>query len=726
MAQATKPAQNETQEGSPANSSQAQYRAQVDAISKRLHCHENVAKALLASTNEFNREAKLSSIRSALHAIEKCEGFTGYEDQIFYNYRIAEAFVANPEKISSDLMRIITFAGGNEAFVTFQEFQKEPLANIFLSNPDALIELAASAGKMLAFDAFKNLSNETAAGIFTRFTHEILEFAKESKENTGIFLRALSNEPIAESFSSNPQAMLNAFRYILQQGGARKLYGLLPDDRDLWLYRFTPKRLEEAKKAQAARKKFVQAFSQDPQNFARAICELPGSFRAALESGTSAQSFIEAAIAYAQGKAPLQPALFYIHSCNRVAIELGRPLDDLHDEGKEAERSEYLKSLDVEKLLALLCSDPSFFYTSSNNMLFDSLKEALHGKAVSSLLLEYDASFDSQLGRNFIFRAITYGRLYGSKNSLLGKSELGAATTALLSPISSETFDPEYYFLLANGLHMLLSSGLIKPDAIISAITDRLLAARQSNAEDSAKIARALEYVLWLADPSTDAIPKAHRAAILELSKASVFNPKLYQNEDGIVTTVQIFDREDTEKDHWQMTQEWFQKRLGQPRVGESGELIYQKGKKRLILFMGESEEVNQSFITRQLEENKNLIFTFRGHSYSLEDSFPSGIFQNREGNVLCILGSCGSSSDVAGYLTENPRTNLSFVSNTSTGRGQVTNQLVSIFMALGKPIDFEKVKADSSKAISDSGGDVSTLSFSSNGECLLKYAQRE
>ena len=137
---------------------------------------------------------------------------------------------------------------------------------------------------------------------------------------------------------------------------------------------------------------------------------------------------------------------------------------------------------------------------------------------------------------------------------------------------------------------------------------------------------------------------------------------------------------------------------------------------------MGETEQENQEFITSSLKKHKNLIMTFRGHSFSLLNSFPTNIFNNREGNILFIPGSCGSAGSSAHYIMANPKTDLSFVSNTSTGRGQVTNKLVEIFLGINKKTEFAKVMQDSSKTIEAQGGDAKTLTFSSNGEMLLKY----
>ena len=403
------------------------------------------------------------------------------------------------------------------------------------------------------------------------------------------------------------------------------------------------------------------------------------------------------------------------------AIEAGRPLDNLHE--NQPEREKYLAKLNTITIIAILASNPEYFYTSSNHMLFDRLKKDLKGGNVSELMSGYGISFDAELGRNFLFRAINYDRMYGKRDSLLTKEETNEAAKAILKPISSETFDNRYYFLLANGLEKIVSSGILDEKQTFRISKELVKAVGYGNTQKRL----ALEFILFELQPQTTLLAQSKKQAIAKLQKMTKYNPKDYVGKDGFTTCIQVFDREDTGKDHWNLSNEWgeWNSSRWKKEILEDGKhavFTNASKKKRVILYMGENENEDQSFAGKAMEEYGNGIITFRGHSFSLGKSFPSGIFANRQGNWLFIPGSCGSAGSTADYMMQNPKTSLSFVSNTSTGRGQVTNGLVSIFLGLEKKVEFETLKADSSEAIAQHGGNVDTLTFASQGEMLLRY----
>ncbi|MFH0799284.1 MAG: hypothetical protein V2A66_03785 [Pseudomonadota bacterium] len=116
---------------------------------------------------------------------------------------------------------------------------------------------------------------------------------------------------------------------------------------------------------------------------------------------------------------------------------------------------------------------------------------------------------------------------------------------------------------------------------------------------------------------------------------------------------------------------------------------------------------------------------TFRGHSFSLGNSFPSDIFGNKASHVLFIPGSCGSSGSTADYIQKNPRTDLRFFANTSTGKGQVTNAILDALIATRSKTRFSAVLQKASKAIDSNGGDINTIKAWSNGEALLAYVNQ-
>jgi hypothetical protein len=144
---------------------------------------------------------------------------------------------------------------------------------------------------------------------------------------------------------------------------------------------------------------------------------------------------------------------------------------------------------------------------------------------------------------------------------------------------------------------------------------------------------------------------------------------------------------------------------------------------------MGNSPDQNQDFIKQMLAEKKNFILSFRGHSFSLDRNIPSDIFGNSECNVLFIPGSCGSAHSVPDYIASNPRSNLAFIGNTSTGRGQVTNTIIdALILEHQKQIqgatrqDYSTILQDSSSTIEKQGGNIGSLKAASLGEHLLAY----
>jgi len=124
---------------------------------------------------------------------------------------------------------------------------------------------------------------------------------------------------------------------------------------------------------------------------------------------------------------------------------------------------------------------------------------------------------------------------------------------------------------------------------------------------------------------------------------------------------------------------------------------------------------------------NPNVLISLKATKHcadapSLRKSFPPGIFGNRRGNVLFIPGSCGSAGSVPEYLTANPSTNLTFFSNTSTGRGHVTNALLTALVEAKAGAEFKKILEDNAGFIEKNGGDVKTIRVFSPGEALLAY----
>ncbi|MCX8195363.1 MAG: hypothetical protein N3G22_04645, partial [Candidatus Micrarchaeota archaeon] len=409
---------------------------------------------------------------------------------------------------------------------------------------------------------------------------------------------------------------------------------------------------------------------------------------------------------YCNNKASFDSLMLAIKSSNNYAIELGRRLDELHE--NERERINYLKSLSKTDVLGLLLSDPEFFYTSSNQMLFDRLNQDFKPGELAKYLKDNGIE-GTELHRNLIFRAINYDRLYGMKNSIFKKSDMPAVLKSITVPLR-DSYDSKYYYLLANSIESF-DEGM-KTIILKSIIAEQ--AAMLSKGSTDTKKEKALYFLV-------NEINKPRSGV--------VFDDKNYRTEDGKLLVVQIFSN--TEEYHWGRTNEWFKKYCGKESEKGKNLEIYETEDARIVLYMGKNEE-NQNFLRSMLEKTPNMILTFRGHSYSLMDNIPLDIFGNRKGNILFIPGSCGSAGSIPNYMDRNPGTSIQFIANTSTGRGQVTNALVTILLneALSnkklnkKRTYIEIIKKDKENCllVQNNGGDCNTLKVDSLGWQLINY----
>ena len=507
-------------------------------------------------------------------------------------------------------------------------------------------------------------------------TNEILvalpQIAQAAGENADLAFIALSKDKIADYFTKNPQLLITHFESIVQATGENAGWAFYALSKD----------------------KTVNDF-----------------------------------LSWCQGSMSRERFFISVFASDIAAIEIGRPLDYLHNEdlrNPQNLRTKYLNSLPSEKVLALLCSNPEYFYTSSNNLLFDRLasdikngKFGAQAKTLMDVIAEYRLE-NTELHRNLIFRAINYGRFYGGHAPVFDKDDAIKSMGTLLLPLKNMLgFDKTYFYLLANSLDGL-SPGM-KAAVQNELVKCKILAYSQSHLglQGAKERYAASSFLLdYLKNPR---------------EKEVNFDPSKYRGKGGKLNIIQVFVAQDTGKDHYPMTQSWFAK-YGQPKKGKSGELIYETKTARVILFMGEDEQANQNFVKQKLSENTNMLLTFRGHSYSLNDNMPLNIFGNCGCNILFIPGSCGSAGSTPEYLAQNPATDIDFVSNTSTGRGQVTNALLDIFIsedarirAGGTPRTYKEILNDSANAkkIGQNGGDAATLKASSLGELLLEKVYR-
>ena len=524
-----------------------------------------------------------------------------------------------------------------------------------------------------------------------------MEIAKIAGINSSYAFICFLNDPIAGMLEKNPSKFFESFKRIAAAGSNRAHYYFLVLSGEKMAANF----VKEPSKT-------LDAFDQ----IANAVGDKVGAAFIGLAGDKTAEYFNS----WLEGKASKEKFFTRLFSTDEIATEIGRPLDDLHNEDlrdPKNKRTEYLNSLSKETVLALLCSNPEYFYTSSNNLLFDRLIKLSKGKGINETLREYGLEGTEQ-HRNLLFRAINYGRFYGGHDPVFAKEDAEKSIGTLLSPLKEKYgFDKTYFYLLANCLGGLTPA--MKEATKVELTKCKIHAFPQTDFPGAKERYAASSYIIdYLNNPK---------------EKEVSFNPSKYRGKDGKLLVVQVFSKQDTENDHWALSQQWFAK-YGKPKIGENGEFIFETKNARIILYMGEDEDSNQNFVKNLFSKSTNLILTFRGHSFSLKGNMPPKIFGNYNCNVLFIPGSCGSAGSTPDYLANNPKTDMDFVSNTSTGRGQVTNALLDIFISEdarvrsgGELRTYKAILNDKANAekITANGGNPATLKASSLGEEMLE-----
>jgi hypothetical protein len=82
--------------------------------------------------------------------------------------------------------------------------------------------------------------------------------------------------------------------------------------------------------------------------------------------------------------------------------------------------------------------------------------------------------------------------------------------------------------------------------------------------------------------------------------------------------------------------------------------------------------------------------------------------------------------------MDANPNISFEFVANTSTGRGQVTNALIDIFINEAAKdrkrtfVDIIKKDKSNCSLVEKNGGDCATLKVDTRGEKLIKYVNAQ
>jgi hypothetical protein len=568
------------------------------------------------------------------------------------------------------------------------------------SNPREKIAEVRNALKLIAKysgdeaqSAFKMLEDEKIAKLFVGNPQGFAEISKATGEKAWWAFKALGNKNNSKLFSENPETAIHAFSGIVNAAGKKAWCAFLVLENDMVSELFI-------------------AHIDEFIDLAKAMgAGTSTSFLALTEENTKAKF-----LSYCNGETSMEQLIMHMLATDSTAIEIGMYLDVYHSH--ETERKKYLDSLSTAQVFGLLCSNPELFYTSTSHMLFDRLIRDIKEKPITELFEEYGLVGTEQC-RNFMFRAINYGRFYGGKRALLKERDVMALLPTLLEPLKTDKFEKKFFFHLANAIDEI--QGMPEVIDRIKPIVKKRLKEGISDKELKA----AFEFICCQIDKSTGLVPEEKKAAIGELDEKRQFDSSIYASK-GKIVVLQVFDREDTQKDHWGATREWFTKYYGkEPSRGPKGELVFENSNSRMILFMGRTEQANQEFIKKQLHSTPDMVLTFRGHSFSLKKNFPYDIFENTKGHILFIPGSCGSAGSTPEYICANPNTDLRCISNVSEGRGQVTNALVEALLGSGKK-PFEKVLADSTSAIAREGGSVSTLRVWSRGEELMRYVLDE
>ncbi|MCX8197965.1 MAG: hypothetical protein N3F07_02095 [Candidatus Micrarchaeota archaeon] len=605
---------------------------------------------------------------------------------------IREAIKAkNPREaagnVRSALDKIARFSG-ERAKHAFGALENEDIARLFVSNPNAFADIANAVGEN-AETVFYALNTKAIKEMFEKNPKELAwalsQIAKAGGKDAFRFFYLLFDETYANMLKNNPEAMVETFFEIAkadQQGfDTLIIMGALRNERIQALFE---------KKRRKTVKALIDVAMKMGQDAWRAFD--------ALANEAVPEKFFED---YLEGKKSFECLTLAIKSSDTYAIEVGRMLDDLHD--NEPARRKYLASLSKEDVLALLLSNPEFFYTSTNHMLFDRLNKDFKPGELAEYLKNIGVE-GTELHRNLIFRAINYDRLYGKKNSIFNGESLISILDSLLAPLNSG-YDARYYYLLANALERFDEKS--KRYIAKKIVREQARMISSSEEKDERKWV-ALNFLI----------------RNMNQQEKNVFDASKYKDRDGKLLVVQIFDKDDTGKDHWFLSQKWFSK-YAKPKKGSDGELIYETADARIVLFMGETEKDNQDFLRKILDRADGFILAFRGHSYSLKRNIPPEIFGNLKKDVLFIPGSCGSSAAIPEYMDTNPNTAFEFIANTSTGRGQVTNALLEILIrqaANGKKITVEEIIRSNSIAIQKNGGDPETLWIGTLGEKLIKH----
>ena len=594
----------------------AQYPTQFAEIAKATG---DMAGFAFESLPDGNLKELFAQYPDEFVAIAKATGKVAYAAfQALQNESVGKLLAENPKLLIrnfADMARNFSDADvfDGETVAVFAALRNKSVGKLFVENFELLktrfAEIAKAAGEEAGM-ALESLRIESVGKLFVQYPNEFVELAKAVGRGACIVFSALDDEGVRKMFVENFELLKTSLANIAKASSPfanwRMHYYVFnflkdKDSRDLFLH-------------------YPNEFVAIAQGAGRGV----GMAFYALQDESIAKRFKD----YCDGKVTFDGFMLPVLSIPEIAIELGRPIDELHEDTPD--RMKFLNSLSTLQVFSLLISNPELFYTSSNHLMFDRLKKDLGNTSITDFFKKYDL-IGTEWYRNFIFRAINYDRFYGEPDSMFKEADLNSAVDAIFSPLAAEKFDETYFFLIANGLvDKIMQIPIIKQD-LVGRISGRLkeLHAKTELTDDEKQITSALEYLAYAWDSKTLLVSEQKKSDIRKLEEKGFYVPSNYSIDDKL-QVMQIFVMEDTKDYDWGATQEWFA-RYATPKKGEDGELIYETKDARVILFAGKNKEQSQEFVKQQLEKNPNMIITFRGHSYHLEVYFPPDIFANRK-----------------------------------------------------------------------------------------------
>jgi len=667
-----------------------------------------INKKLPNGENLFNNEqiSKLLVMNPAktVAAIIALQKKTGNDDiSGWLRYGLGDEFAKSPQTAEKIILDFTAACGKNTygPWMLVGSENGAPIIEAYKKNPQRILSAVSKINKLTWNDQYGcgslgHVTKRETAALFASNPEFFTQIAADFGRDAYIFFDFLNYKKVAAQALKAPGSMIASFRAIAEIDRKKIASTISILSSQKGLHELFAK--NQAETIQALRN--IRLNADDKYQM---ICD---GIRYAHNKD---------AISYFSRDMDVKKFLMEVRMTDNYCIELGRPLDDLHNEdlrNPRNKRTAYLAKLSKDDVVALLTSPPDFFYTSSNNLLFDRLQALFPGRKITDVLNEYHLA-GTQKARNMMLRSISYGRFSGTPGALFTKGELKIVVPQLLAPLADKEYDNTYYYLLANSLKQIKDAGL---SGNIIREMRKQLSEIQDNDEESAHRKRAMEFLLY-------ALPK-----VAELERNSIYDASKYKGIDGKLRVVQVFDKEDVGKDHWGLSKAWFAK-YGAPKIGASGEHIYETPNAKIMLYMGKDEYENQKFIKKMLADDPHMVITFRGHSFSLEANMPKDIFGNNpNASVLFIPGSCGSVGSIPRYLAGNFKSDIRVVGNISTGMGQVTNSLIDIFIeeaARGKKRPFVEIiqgDGENRKKIEANGGTPEAIKSTSVGELLIAH----